>query len=374
MIRSLYLYVIGFDLVAIGLLSMVATLVGAFRSAAIGLLADRYGKKIFLVLGGVLSAVRLLIYAFFADFAFLVVAQIIGALSEGGGAGQPAVSGLIADKTSRETRVKAFTMFALTNSSAAILGSLLASTTKSLQAWLMMTEPQSFQLLFLVCAFISAASSAFIVPIEEQADAGRNREKSSLLPKKSVSTISRFSLVRAIGGFGFGITWDLIGPWFKIQFNVGEEVLGPTYAASRLLVLLLYVSTLRFAPDLDEVKSLALSRLVSAAVVLFMPFVGSYLAAAVLLAAYRVSLMLTMPMRQSFITTIVDPSERSSAVGISNLSRMSVRSFAPAVGGYMMENLSMSLPFAIGAGVIALNGLAYYVFFGKGKQTAVSSD
>ena len=40
----------------------------------------------------------------------------------------------------------------------------------------------------------------------------------------------------------------------------------------------------------------------------------------------------------------------------------------------MMENLSMSLPFAIGAGVIALNGLAYYVFFGKGKQTTVSSD
>jgi len=84
--------------------------------------------------------------------------------------------------------------------------------------------------------------------------------------------------------------------------------------------------------------------------------------------------MLTIPMRQSFITTIVDLSEGSSAVGISNLSRMSVRSFAPAVGGYMMENLSMSLPFAIGAGVIALNGLAYYVFFGKGKQTDVSSD
>ncbi|MCW4020432.1 MAG: MFS transporter [Candidatus Bathyarchaeota archaeon] len=366
--RTLYLYVIGFDLVAIGLLSMIGTIMAALRSVLTGVLADRYGKKPFLLLGGLFSTMRLLIYAFSADYKMLIAAQIIGAFGEGGGAGQPAVSGLIADKSPRKSRTRVFTIFAVTNASAAVLGSLLASTPKSLQIWLALGEAESFQSLFLICAVFSAVSSVFVLPVREEPSERRAEKKPSLLPQKSAPTISRFSLVRAVGGFGFGITMGLIGPWFKIQFGRGEEVIGPVYAISKFLVLLLYLSFLRIASNIDEVRTIFLSRLASAASILLVSFVPDYQFAAVLLVVYRVSLTLTMPLRQAFITTIVDPSERSSAIGISNLSRMSAMSLAPAIGGYIMETISMSLPFPIAAGTIALNGLSYHLFFGKTNQ------
>lgn len=66
--RTIFLAIIGFDPVSIGILTSLATVVGAVRSGIIGLLADRYGKRIFLVLGGLFSAIRMFLYAFSTDF------------------------------------------------------------------------------------------------------------------------------------------------------------------------------------------------------------------------------------------------------------------------------------------------------------------
>jgi len=364
-IRTLYLYIIGYDLLAIGLLSMIATIVGAIRSVSVGILADRYGRKPFIILGGVFYTIRLLIYAFFTDYAMLVLAQVIGAMGEGAGAGQPSVSGMIADKSRKETRTKVFTIFALTNSFVGILGSLLGSLPKPLQSILSVGEAESFRLLFLFCSLLSFISFIFVLPIKEEPSEIRIDKRSTLLPRRSSATISRFSFVRAIGGFGFGMTEDLIGPWFKIRFSMGEEVLGPIYAISRFIVMLLYFLIFRAAEDLDEIRIIAFNRMVTAASMLLIPFMPNYLGFSLLLVVYRVSATITMPIRQAFIVSIVDPSERASAVGFSNLARMSLRSFAPAIGGYIMQSLSMSLPFMIGGVIVALNGISYRIFFGK---------
>jgi len=366
-IRALYLYIIGYDLMAIGLLSMIATIVGALRSVSVGILADKYGRKFFILLGGISSMIRLLIYAFFTDYTMLIIAQIIGAMGEGAGAGQPSVSGLIADKSRKESRTKIFTIFALTNSFVGILGSLLGSLPKPLQSWLSIGEAESFRLLFLFCAFLSFISLIFVIPIKEEPSGIRTTRRESFLPKKSTATISRFSIVRAVGGFGFGITRDLIGPWFKIRFSMGEEVLGPIYAVSRFIVMLLYLLIFK-VEDLNEVRIIALNRILSAVAMLLIPFTPNYIEFSLILIIYRVSLTITMPIRQSFIVSIVDPSERASAVGFSNLTRMALRSFAPAIGGYIMQTISMSLPFMIGSAIIALNGVSYQLFFGKRRR------
>jgi len=353
---------------AIGLLSMIATIVGAMRSVSVGILADKHGRRIFILLGGLLSTLRLLIYAFFTDYTMLIAAQIIGAMGEGAGAGQPSVSGMIADKSVKESRTRVFTTFALTNSLVGIIGSLFGSFPKPLQSWLLIGEAESFRLVFLFCAFLSFISFIFVFPIREEPSQISVERRRSFLPKKSSATISRFSIVRAIGGFGFGITEDLIGPWFKIKFSMGEEVLGPVYAVSRFIVMLMYLLFFKVEKDVDEVKIIALNRVLSAIIMLLIPFVPSYIEFSLLLIAYRVSVMITMPLRQSFIISIVDPSERASAVGFSNLARMTFRSFAPAIGGYIMQSINMSLPFMIGATIIAMNGVSYKIFFGKRHQ------
>ena len=367
-IRSLYLYIIGYDLVAIGLLSMVAATVGAVRSVFVGLLSDKYGRKKFILLGGILSTFRLLIFAFFTDYVMLIIAQIMGGMGEGAGAGQPSVSGLIADKTSKESRVKVFTIIALISSLMDILGYLFGSLPKHIQPLLLIGEAESFRLIFLICAFLSFFSFIFILPIREEKPEISKEAERSFLPRKSVAIISRYSFVRAIGGFGFGITGDLIGPWFKIRFLMGEEVLGPIFAISRFTSMILYFLLIfRVKGEIDEVRMIFFNRIISAAAILLIPFSPSHIVFSLLFIIYRASLMITAPIRQSFIVSIVDPSERASAVGFSNFAWMSLRSISPAIGGYIMQNISMPLAFIIGAVMIGLNGASYHIMLG-GKR------
>jgi len=368
-IRSLYLYTIGFDPFTIGLLSTIATVVGAARSGIVGLLADKYGKKVLIILGGLFSALRFAIYAFSVDFVMLVIAQGVGAFGEGAGAGQPATTGIIADNSAARNRTRVFSVFAITNAIASAVGSLLAGLPKGLQGWFGVEYIQSYQLFFLLGAIFSILSTVVIIPLKEKSKVRKATESESILPKKSWKAISKFSFVRATGGFGFGITETLIPLWFKIIFGVGEEVLSIVYAASRFLSIFSYLGVIRFASAVGEMGSIAITRIASSVIMLAMVLSPNYLAAAILLSAYRVSLMFTMPVRQSFIISIVEPSERSSAVGISNLSRMAVRSFGPATGGYIMQSISMSLPFFIGSGVVALNGVLYYLLFHKAEPT-----
>lgn len=366
--RNLYLYSIGFDLVAIGLLSTIAMVVGAIRSGLIGILSDRYGRKPFIIVGGALSAVRLFIYATSMDFTLLAIAQGVGAFGEGAGAGQPSVSGIIADKSSQSDRTKIFSVFAFTNALAAMIGSLIASTPKTIQAAWLVSEAQSYQTLFWIGVLFSILSFVLVLPVNEDNPYKTNpRTSKNLLPTKSLSIIYRFSFVRAIGGFGFGVAEDLIGPWLKIAFGVGEEVLGPIYAVARFIVMFSYLLVNRVARILGDITTIALSRVLSAIAFFAIPLSPDYTIVALLLIIYRITLTFTMPLRQAFITTVVDPSERSAAVGISNLSRMSLRSIAPTIGGFLMQSISLSLPFYFGGVIIAINGLLYRVFFPESR-------
>ena len=366
--RNLYLYSIGFDLVAIGLLSTIAMVVGAIRSGVIGIISDRYGRKPFIIVGGALSAVRLFIYATSMDFTLLAIAQGVGAFGEGAGAGQPSVSGIIADKSSQSDRTKIFSVFAFTNALDAMIGSLIASTPKTMQAAWLVSEAQSYQTLFWVGVLFSILSFVLILPVNEDNSYKTSpRTSKNLLPTKSLPIIYRFSFVRAIGGFGFGVAEDLIGPWLKIAFGVGEEVLGPIYAVARFIVMFSYLVVNRVARILGDITTIALSRVLSAIAFFAIPLSPDYTIVALLLIIYRITLTFTMPLRQAFITTVVDPSERSAAVGISNLSRMSLRSIAPTIGGFLMQSISLSLPFYFGGAIIAINGLLYRVFFPESR-------
>ena len=358
--RTIFLAIIGFDPVSIGILISLATVVGAVRSGVIGLLADKYGKRVFLILGGLFSAIRMLLFAFSTDFYVIALAQGLGAFGEGAGAGQPSVSGLIADNTETNERTDVFTLFAFTNALTSTIGALSAGAPDFLQQF-GIDILSGYRIMFVQCALMSLGSSIIIFFIKETKNLTLRRK--SIWPKKSVPVITRFSICRAVGGFGFGILNPLMPLWFYLRFGVGGEVIGLIYALSRLLSMFSYLIVTRFANRVGEIGGLVLSRIITSATAIMIPLLPSYELSLICLVLFRVTFLFTMPIRQSFITKIVDPSERSTAVGLSNLSRMSVLSAAPTIGGYLIQSVSMVMPFTIGSAVIIVNGLLYFVFF-----------
>ena len=97
-VRTIYFAMLGYSAVEIGLLLSLATFLSAIHHITYGYLSDRYGRKPFLILGTGFAAARTAIFALSTDFWMLALAQSLGAMGEGAGAGQPVVSGYITDK------------------------------------------------------------------------------------------------------------------------------------------------------------------------------------------------------------------------------------------------------------------------------------
>jgi len=232
---------LGFSPFIIGLLFSVATATTAFHHISFGILSDRYGRKTFLLLGSIFATLRLVIFATTQDFWLLALGQGLGAMSEGAGAGEPVVSGYIADKTKTKERVSVFSTLAVTNSIAASIGSAIAGLSQFFQSISSLDLVSAHAPLFFIGAIFSTLSSLLLLPISDVRHEDRNVETGrKMLNAKSWSVIAKYSLARAAGGLSWGLIDSLVTLYFFFRFAVGSGVLGPIFAAARIISILTY--------------------------------------------------------------------------------------------------------------------------------------
>jgi len=364
-VRAIYFALIGFSPITIGFLLSLATFVSALHHITFGIFSDRFGRKPFLLLGGLFSTTRMIIFALTTDFWLLALGQGIGALGEGVGAGQPVVSGYITDKTEIRQRSTVFSALAMTNAVAATIGSLMAGLPANLTNIFQITMVEAHFPLFWFGAAASAFSFMLILRLKE-VEPGRNEEdnsKQNVLNDKSWPIIYRFSLVRSTSGLGWGLIESLLPLYFFLRFDVGSETLGPIYAATRLLSIVSYLLIPRIIHRFGGLSIIFASRLLTAGIAVAFSMANWFPLAVMLLIVFRTAIMFTMPIRQSFATNLVSPQETATVIGISSFARMTIRSIAPTLAGYMFEIISLQLPILSGAGFLAINALLYRAFF-----------
>jgi MFS family permease len=367
-VRAIYLALLGFSPIAIGCLISISTLVSAVHHITFGLLSDRFGRKPFLLMGSFFATMRTVIFAFSTDFWLIALAQGIGGLGEGVGAGQPVVSGYITDRTSSRQRARVFSTLAVTNAIATTIGSLLAGLPAYFQISLLLNVVEAHSLLFLVGTAASAISFLLVLPMRDIKPTRDVEVKRKFPEVSSWSVIGRFSLVRSTSGIGWGLIESLLPLYFFIRFGAGSDILGPIYAVTRFLSIFSYIFIPKIANKFGDIRPLIASRLLTAGLTVAFSMASSYPLAVALLIVFRIIILSTMPIRQSFATNIVDPKETATAIGITNFSRMTVRSIAPTIAGYMFETFSLSLPFLSGAGFMAVNAILYQALFRSEKE------
>jgi len=370
-VRAIYFALLGFSPLTIGLLLSVATVVSAIHHITFGVLSDRYGRKPFLLLGAVFATSRLVIFATTRDFWLIALGQGLGGMGEGAGAGQPVVSGYITDKIELRKRVSVFSTLAVTNAVGTSIGSAIAGLPQLFQGLLGIDLVSAHVPLFFIGIIFSILSFILLLPVSEITPAEQEKieKRKAMLNFKSRDVIMKFSLVRSTSGLGWGLIQSLLTLYFFIRFAVGSDLLGPVFAATRLISVLTYPFIPSVVSKLGEIQTIVCSRVFSAGVTVAFALTDWCPMALVFFVILRLVLMFSMPIRQSFATGIVDPDETATAIGISNFARMGVRSIAPTLAGYMFQVVSLSTPFFIGATLMALNGFFYRTYFSKQNRS-----
>ncbi len=372
-VTSLYLSAIGFSAVKIGLLFVGVTILSATMSALIGLLADEWGRKPFLVAVPLIAAGAAVVYAESRVTALLFVAAALGSFGRGSGAGggnvgpyQPAESALVADGVEGDRRAVAFGRLAFASTFGALIGGLLAELVRTKAHMSAAEATAAYRPAFLVAAGLAAAAGLLALLLREpRSTTQRNgsRERGFRWPRRSWPAVWRFWVTNATNGAGIGLFGPFVSYWLYRRYGASPGTIGVLFAIVNLGSLVPTLIAARVARRLGTVPAIVLVRAVGGLLLVPMVLAPAFWIAG---AIYLVRMMVQrigLPLRQSFTQDMADPEERASVAAISNLPAQATMAGSQAAAGYLFDEVSLAAPFELAALFQAANAVLYWLLF-----------
>jgi MFS family permease len=381
-VLPLYLNRAGLEPSVIGLLYSLSGLVTAGLVAFSGALADRFGRRGFLIWGTALPICSYVIFAATTDPGWLVVASVIGGVGlANGAAGALTIASfdaMLAEHTPPAHRTSVFAGAQALWSMALGLGALCAGLPELLrQARPELGNLEVYRPPFIAVSVLAAVATVVLLPLSETATERRSvtSRSASWLPTRSFGVIARYALALGLFGLGLGVAVQLLPLWLALRFGVDEAALGPWYAVGQVLSL----SSVALSPWLDR-------RLGGAFAVLVVQVLGGACLLAIALVApifevaAAASVMrnllanLAWPMQQSLLMTTVVAEERASAAGIGFAVWGLANAAGPVLAGMMIQNGSLEMPLVLGAVAYVIGGVAFGLGFRSVPAWVTSAD
>lgn len=391
-ITPLYIAMLGYDAIHLGILFAVSAVVSAMLSGAIGLLADRFGRKTFLVLISLLMGAGGVMFALTQSFLLLVVAGALGSIGRGGalggaawGAFYPAAQALIAEQTSDVRRTTVFGALAFAGVTSAAIGSLLAAIPHLLQHLFAIPVLDGYRALFLLTGPFGIAMALVVIPVRElhlgTRRASRSPQVAAGPPPRSASgpqperrlafgisarswrLIWRFMLTNATNGAAIGMLGPFVVYWFYQRFGVTSTELAELFFVLNLVTAVPYLMAGRIALAFGSVRSVVITRSIATVLLFAVVLMPTFLLAAGVYTLRMIFNVFSIPVRQSYLMGVIDPSERASAAGLASFPSQVTSAVGPYLAGYFMQNFALSLPLEFAAGMQAVNTLLFWVFF-----------
>lgn len=184
---------------------------------------------------------------------------------------------------------------------------------------------------------------------------GLHRSRSAVLQLAGLSAVDALA-----GGF---IMQSLLAYWFHLRFGVGPEALGALFFGTNLLSALSFLLATRIADRFGLLHTMVFTHLPSNVLLLVVPFMPSFTAAAGVLLLRHVLSQMDVPTRQAYTMALVAPEERPAAAGLTGSARALAQACAPLVSGATMAVAATGAPFFLSGGLKIVYDLALFFRF-----------
>jgi predicted MFS family arabinose efflux permease len=215
----------------------------------------------------------------------------------------------------------------------------------------------AFPVLGIACALLTLRLSSRV----EAAKLTTARQFPLARSKGRIAGLGGLFAVDALGG-GFVVTAFLVF-WFQRKFGVSTELMGLVFFCAGLLQSGSSIAAGWLAGRIGLLRTMVFTHLPSNVLLILIPFMPSLgPAIAVLLARFAISQM-DVPARQAYVVAVVEPHERTAAAAYTNAARQVFRPAGPALGGYLMQTISLSAPFVVAGSLKILYDLTLFAAF-----------
>ena len=372
-VLGIYLFRVGFSSFNIGMVIGAGLAGSAATTVGVTTQADRLGRRRTLLVLSLLSATNGIALALTPALPILMLMAFVGMLNGTGtdrsassALEQAIIPGLVPD-TSRTWSLSCYNVVL---DAAGSLGALAAGLPLLLQRWLTLPLLTSYRTVFVGCTILSVVT-AVLYPFASDAVEILKPATATPLPHISPGTkkiIVKLAGLFSLDAFGGGFLTDaLVAYWFFRRFGIAEESLGVLFFAVHLLNAASHLGAAWLARRIGLVNTMVFTHLPSSLFLIAAAFAPSAKLAVLLFLCREALVEMDVPTRQSYVAAVVLPNERTFASGITNLARNVFWAVGSAVAGFLMQNLALSAPLAIGGGAKIGYDLLLYRAFRKHK-------
>ncbi|MGC8543046.1 MAG: MFS transporter [Vulcanisaeta sp.] len=363
-IIPLYLKSVGFTVSEIGLYFFIAVTSSALLVLLSGFLGDIIGRRDSLIIMSSLFVASMVIFSITSNRLLLFITSIFGTTTGaagGGGAGggpiAPLQTSLLADYTESRERTRVFGL--------ATSVSILSSLTGSVISYVMLSLGFNDTALFRLSLILSIVALLSLFMVRRDRPRVKTFNLNEILPKRSSRSITKIAVAGSLGSLGLGMVTPLLPLWFRLYLHASEVEINGMYTASYVVSALFTLWAKRIETIIGRVRAISLLRSLSVSLFVAMAFIPIFLVDAALYVIRVALYMVTIPMRQSLSTEIIDESERARGLSLTGLARRVPYGIGSTIAGVMMDYAEYSLSMVLGGLIALLDPILYYIFFRK---------
>jgi MFS family permease len=338
-----------------------AGLAGATLAAlAVTAYGDRLGRRKLLVWLAVLGSAGAAVVAVSSHPFVLGVAAFLGMVN---GMGRDRGASLILEQSilpataPDRDRTRAFAWYNVLQDAGGAVGSLLAGLPALLRDATGLGDEPAARVAVGIYAALALVPALVYPRLSPSVEADRPILEGSPRSTRRVSRESRGVLWRisplfALDSLGGGfLTTALLSFFFYERFGIGEGVVGALFFGARSANALSHLGAAWLARRIGLVNTMVFTHIPSSLLLMTVPFAPSFPVAASLFLLREGLVEMDVPTRQSYTMAVVRPDERTFAAGVTNLVRLGAWAIAPSFAGVFMQDLSLTAPLFIGAGM-----------------------
>jgi len=361
MFVSGYLVQLGVGSGAVGLILGTSGAVFVLSAIPMGILSDRKGRKRVFLLGTMGLPPALLVYAFTTDLAYMLVAAVVVGVAQG--AFLTTWNAMIADRTNLENRDASFSLSFVMNIVSSGIGSavyIVFPTISNLAGVPLGAIYHDALLCFTALAALSPITLAFLLRGFEETSYPRRERR---VRGRRMGVLLKFSALNGLIGLGAGFIIPLIATWFWLRFQVPVTYSGPLLAVSNLTIGFAAMWSADLAKRYGPVRAITLTEGLSTIFMVSLAFVPDPALAGGLYVARAALMMMSSPISDSYLMSIISPEDRGVASAINSIVWRLPNSASTIVGGFLLSQGQFVLPFLIAASFYITSIVLFYVVF-----------
>lgn len=367
LLLPIYLVELGFSALAIGAI-VTSTLVGtAILTLAVGWIANRYSRRLLLVIAAVLMAATGAGFAMITDFWPLLVIAFVGTMNPTSGDASifvPLEQTVLTQTIEPRRRTALFARYSVIGSGATALGVLAAALPDFLTVWIGSTRTAIMQLMFGLYAALGLVALFVYRPLSPQVEIADEAPKAPLQQSKML--VYGMAALFGMDSFGTGfLVQSLLALWLYQAFHVSVTTAAAVLFWSSLCSAFSYLVAVPIAARIGLINTMVFTHLPSNILLVLIPFAPNLATAIGLLLARSALSQMDVPTRASYVMAVVTPPERPAAASITAVPKTFAWAAGSMISGYLLTLTSFGWPLVIGGVIKGVYDILLLIKFQK---------